>query len=211
MKKFISVVISISMTISILACNMSNNNNSDTGSEDSIVSENQNNESNLTQQSNESSESSGEEITITLPETVFQDEMDFDPQEYTSENGFNKTVVNEDGSVSITMSRQKHEEMVLEMKEGIEELFTELTASDEMGYISKIESTENYDVVTVHVDREKHEETILDLTPFIIGLSAMVYQYYIGAEIKTTIITKDEQTGDTINTVIYPDDLETAG
>ena len=200
-----SILTEISMTISLISCDKPDENKSETQSPISSSSETQ---TDIKDSSEQDTESEDNEITITLPETVFQDEIDFDPEAYTLENGFKETIVNEDGTISIIMSKEKHEEMILEMKEGIDLLFNELTDSEEMSYISKIESTENYETVTVYVNRGKYEDMILDMTPFIIGLSAMVYQIYIGEEVKITIITKDEQTGDTIDTVIYPDALE---
>ena len=62
-------------------------------------------------------------VTITLPASYFEDMTDFDPDTYANEQGFKEVVVNEDGSVSITMSKSKHNELMAEMKANLDQTF----------------------------------------------------------------------------------------
>ena len=145
------------------------------------------------------------DITITLPSSFFEDETDFDPKSYNEGQGFKETIVNEDDSVSITMSKKKHNELMDDMKKNIEESFSKLIGSEDTPYIKNITSDKSFSTVTVEVDKTGYESTILEMTPLIVGLSSMMYQQYNGTEPRCEIIIKDASTGDTLKTVIYPD------
>jgi hypothetical protein len=131
---------------------------------------------------------------------------DFDPDTYASEQGFKKVVVNEDGSVSITMSKSKHDELMTEMKTNLDNSFNELIGADDTPYIKAVTSSDEYTTVTVDVDKSGYEST-LDMTPLTIGISAMMYQQYDGAELHCEVIIRDGDSGETLKSVVYPDAL----
>ena len=146
-------------------------------------------------------------VTITLPASYFEDLTDFDPEVYTKEQGFKKTIVNDDGSISITMSKSKHDELMAVMKETLDESFAQLIEAENTLYIKAITSDDEYKTVIVDVNKEGYESAF-DLTPLLIGISAMMYQQYNGtSELHCEVIIRDIETGDTLNSVIYPDAL----
>lgn len=145
-------------------------------------------------------------VTITIPASMFEDMTDFDPDAHSKEHGFKETVVNEDGSVSITMSRSKHNELMKELKSDIDESLEELIEAENTPYIKKIITSDGYRIFTVDVDKAAYEAT-WDFTPLQIGIYAMMYQQFDGSELHCEIIIRDVDTGEILKTVIYPDVL----
>jgi hypothetical protein len=149
------------------------------------------------------------DVTITLPSSFFIDEdmSKLDLDAYSREQGFRRTVVNGDGSVSITMSRIKHNQMMAEMKASIDRTFDELVREKNTPYIEAISSTDGYSTVTVDVDKAGYGAA-LDLTPVLVGISAMLYQQFAGTHPHCEIIIKDVDSGAILLSVTYPDALD---
>lgn len=144
-------------------------------------------------------------VDITLPAAIAGDLADFNEEEYLSQNeGLKAAKVNEDGSLTITMTKSKHKEMVDEVQKSIDESFGELIEGEDTPYIKSIDYTDDYREVSIGVIKEEYENAF-DFTPFIVGLSASMYQSMAGIDINTTVIIKDSATGVEINSVTYPD------
>ncbi len=143
-------------------------------------------------------------ITITLPSSYFEDMTDFDPDTYANEQGFKEVVVNEDGSVSITMSKSKHNELMTEMKTSLDQTFMDLVEAEDTPYIKAVTASDGYTTVTVDVDKAGYESAF-DMTPFMIGISAMMYQQYDGSELHCEVIIRDFDSGETLKSIVYPD------
>ena len=146
-------------------------------------------------------------VTITLPSSFFEDSEDFDPETYKTDNDFKDVTVNEDGTVTIVMSKSRHNEIMAEMKAGVDELLEKMVEAKDTPYIKSISSTEGYRTVTVEVDREAYENAF-DMTPFLVSLSTMVYQQFDGVELHCEVIIKDVETGEVLLSEIYPDAFE---
>ena len=58
-------------------------------------------------------------VEITIPASAFegQDMTDFDPRMYANDHGYLSAVLNEDGSVTVTMSHTRHLESLKELSE----------------------------------------------------------------------------------------------
>lgn len=145
-------------------------------------------------------------VTITLPASYFSDMTDFDPDAYANEQNFKRAVVNKDGSMSITMSKSRHNELMAGMKADIDKSFAELIGADDTPYIKNVTSSDGYRTVTVDVDKSGYEST-LDMTPLTIGISAMMYQQYDGAELHCEVLIRDVDSGETLQSIVYPDAL----
>lgn len=200
MKRLLAFIIVITMILSLSACENSDNSESEPVNEPVQADKNQ--------KSDEVVVDEGLlDVTITLPASMFADEEEFDPESYNEEQGYKKTVVNEDGSVSITMSKSKHNEIMNQMKTGIDEAFAELVDDENTPYIKKITYEKGFSTVTVEVDKEGYESAVMDMTPFFIGFSVMIYQQFDGVEPSCEIVIKDISTGDILNSTLYPDTL----
>lgn len=145
-------------------------------------------------------------VYITFPASFFGDEdmSSFDPDEYVTENGFEKAVINEDGSIVVTMSMERHEELLEETAKSLEESFAEMIGSENTPYIKEIDHTENFETVTVKVVKAEYEKAF-DMTPLIIGISAMMYQMLLDMDYHVEINIVDFSSGDILYSAIYPD------
>lgn len=144
-------------------------------------------------------------VDITLPEVIVGDLSGFNEQEYLAENdGINSAKVNTDGSLTLNISKKKHNELLGEIKESLDLTLGDLIESEDTPYIRNIDYTKDYREVTISVDREAYENAF-DMTPFIVGMTTGIYQLYLGEEYSTTIIMKDVDNGDEIHSVTYPD------
>lgn len=144
-------------------------------------------------------------VEVTLPSDFIGDLTDFDEEEYLSQNvGIKSAKVNDDGSLTLTMSKSKHNEMMEGLRKNVDESIGELIEGENTPYIKSIDYTDDYREVYIGVVKQDYENSF-DLTPFMIGFSTSMYQSISGIEIKTTIIINDVSTGEEIASVIYPD------
>lgn len=147
-------------------------------------------------------------VDVTLPSEIVGDLDDFNEEEYLAENeGIKTAEVQEDGSLKLTMTKKKHKELVNELEEETESSIKDLIESEETPYIKNVKYNKDFREVNIIVDREAYEEAF-DITPLGVGLMAGMYQIYSGKEYETTITIEDADTGDVINSITYPDDLE---
>lgn len=146
-------------------------------------------------------------VDITLPESLVGDMSDFNEQEYLSGNdGIKSAKLNADGSMTLNMTKKKHNELLDDLRKNLDETFGELIESEETPYIKKIDYTKDYREVKIIVDKEKYENAF-DLTPFLIGMTTGIYQLYSGQEYHTNIIILDLETREEIYSVNYPEDI----
>lgn len=228
MRKSLLLLLLIFLVVSLVGCTQpssspKNSSTSDSVSQEGVVEEpleftetapvNDGGEGPTATQTHGTQDSEGVEVdsslltvTITIPASRFDVTDDFDPIAYSEKNGFKKTVVNEDGSVSITMSKSKHNELMADMKESVDESFAELIEAEDTPYIKAITSSEGYKTVTVDVDKEAYEAAF-DMTPFIIGMVSMMYQNYADVELHCEVLIRDINTGETLASAVYPDNL----
>ncbi len=144
-------------------------------------------------------------VEITIPAELFaeQDMENFDPDAYASEQGFISAKVNDDKSVTITMSKAKHNQILDEYRKSIAAAIAEFVNGEDTPYIKEITHDDDFTTVTIKVDREAYENAF-DLTPFAIGIYAKTYQVYTEIEFHVDITIVDAENGDTIDTVSYP-------
>lgn len=148
-------------------------------------------------------------VDITLPASFFEgtDMSTFDTEAYAQEQGLLSAELNEDGSMIVTMTKGRHKEMLEELSGQLDSYFEELVEGPDTAYVKDISHNKDFTAVTVEVDRAAYENAF-DFTPLAIGLSVSVYQAFIEMEHHVEISTVDADTGDVLNTVIYPDALD---
>lgn len=145
-------------------------------------------------------------VDITLPASMFEGEdmSTFDADAYADEQGFTSAKVNEDGSVTITLTKAKHKELLDEMANSLDTNFNELVEGENTPYIKEISHNDDFTAVTMKVDKAAYENAF-DLTPLAIGMSVAMYQAFIETEYRVEISIVDAATGETINSITYPD------
>lgn len=151
------------------------------------------------------------DVTLKLPASMFEGEDINVKAEEMKQDGFKDATVNEDGSITIKMSKSKHKEMITEMKTSIIESFEDIKTSGDFTSIKDIKYNDDFSKITLEVVQTEYEQSMDALATFTIGISAMMYNLYNGVEgdkIQVTIEAKDSETGEVFSTVIYPDDLQ---
>jgi len=147
-------------------------------------------------------------VDITLPASMFegQDMSSFDADAYADEQGFSSAKVNDDGSITVTMTKAKHTEMLDEMATSLDTTFAEFVNGEDTAYIKEITHNDDFTTVTMKVDKAAYENAF-DFTPLAIGMSVAMYQAFTETEYHVEINIVDATTGETINSITYPDAL----
>lgn len=147
-------------------------------------------------------------VEITLPASMFESEdmSKFDADAYADEQGFTSAKVNKDGSVTITMTKAKHKELLDEMSTSLDKNFQEFVNGEDTPYIKEISHNDNFTAVTMKVDKAAYENAF-DFTPFAIAVSVSMYQAFTETEYHVEITIVDVATGATIDSITYPDAL----
>ncbi|MFH5837169.1 hypothetical protein ACHAL6_13995 [Proteiniclasticum sp. C24MP] len=145
-------------------------------------------------------------VEIILPSDLAGDLSDFDKEAYLSENpGMKDAEVLADGSLKLTMSRAKHEELMEEMRESVDEAFNMLMTDEETSYIKDVRRSDDYRKVDVMVDREEYDNAF-DLSALTIMMSVAMYQVFEGEEFNLLIRYLDEKTEEVLEEVKLPED-----
>lgn len=211
MEKILLIILALSLCFSLAACGNSGQPESQPPATSSAS------------VSNDSSEEPGGikvdenllTVDITLPSSFFdgEDMSTFDADAYAAEQGFNKAVLNDDGSVSINMSKAKHNELMSEMTQTVEDSFASMVRSEDTPYIIEIHHSASFDSIDVVVDEAGYEGGgfASAFIPFTVYFQAAFYQAFAGVEQHCEIAIIDSNTGDTIESVVYPDALNNAG
>ena len=173
-----------------------------------------------TEQEKETEENAGESLSVdkgilnvdvTLPASFFADSTEEEIIAGAKENGITEAVVNEDGSVTYTMSKSKHKEMMKEMGDSVLSTIDEIVNSEDYTSIKEISYNKDFTEFDVKVNRQQYEEGFDGFA--VIGL-VMVSTYYSafegksGEDSQTIFNMVDETTGEIYDTAIYPDDWE---
>ena len=149
-------------------------------------------------------------VEITLPASFIDEEEENHEQMIADAkaDGVKDVIVNDDGSLTYKMSKAKHKEMLAEMKTGLLETIDEIKDSEDYVSIIDVKHNKSFTEFTLVVNQEMFENSFDAFATMGIGMSAMFYQLFTGASVddfKVTIDIQDEESGEVINTVVYPD------
>ena len=152
-------------------------------------------------------------VEITLP-AAFIDEEEENHEKMIADakaDGVKDVIVNDDGSLTYKMSKAKHKEMLAEMETGLLETIDEIKDGEDFVSIKDVKYNKSFSEFTLVVDQEMFENSFDSFASMGIGMSAMFYQLFTGAgvdDLKVTIDIKDEESGEVIETVVYPDEFD---
>ncbi|MGP4074744.1 hypothetical protein [Halobacillus sp. K22] len=198
----------------LVAC--SSNSEGKTNEEANSKSEASGSEENETSEESETGESVEVDeglmnVEVTLPSSMVEGEsMDVITEE-AKEQGVKKVTKNDNGSVTYKMSKSAHQDLLEEVKAGMEESITETKNDENFASIKDITHNNNFTEFTMIVDRETYENSMDVFATMSLGMSGMMYQVFEGKnedEYSVTINIEDESSGETIDEVVYPDALE---
>lgn len=152
-------------------------------------------------------------VEITLPASLLElhedEEIDIDEMKKEAQkDGIKDVVLNDDGSVTYTMSKSTHREMLAEMKEEMNETIEETIKGEDFPSIKDIKANKTYDQYEVIVDKEEYENSFDGFGILGVAFSSMYYQLFEGVnpdDYEVIIDIIDEETGEIFDTIIYPD------
>lgn len=145
-------------------------------------------------------------VTITLPANTVPQDINVD--EYVKENGFKSAQLNEDGTLSVAMSKATYNQTVKEMKTELEANLKVMIGAPDTEYITDIKFTSSFDIITVYVDRALYNQVSYDFAPFTIGFSTYLTRVFYEEDPRCEIIVVYDDTEHVISKTVYPDALD---
>lgn len=142
-------------------------------------------------------------VTVTLSSAIFKDETPEEIQANAKENGIQKCTINDDGSVTYTMSKAKHKEMLQDMKNSIDKTINELIQN--VASFVEIKPNDEHSQFDIYVN--KAEYTVWDsMNAMAFYLVGVYYQCLLGTDINNIDVIVnfiDNETKDVIDTASY--------
>ncbi len=143
MKKIISLVCSIALLLSVAACgNVKDDSVKAEPTPTPMVDENL-----IT-------------VDITLPAKYFEDKTEDEIMQEAAEDEYYQTAkVNDDGSVTYTMTKANYKSMMKEFAEGLDKTFSEYVGNEEvgLGYIQDVKHSKDFTEVNYTVDPDAYD------------------------------------------------------
>lgn len=154
-------------------------------------------------------------VEITLPASLVGEEGMEDFEASMKETVDSDITLNDDGSVTVKMSKSDHKKMLEELKE-------EFVASvdsiiEDESFVTIQDITYNKDLTNIQMivsDQESFENSFDGFATLSLGIGSLFYQAFDGKDLtkdKITIEIVDQSTNETIHEIIYPDVLDEMG
>lgn len=135
-------------------------------------------------------------VTLTIPasflaEGTTQEQL----TEEARENGYKSITLNEDGSATYVMSKAKHQEMVDEIKQSIDESLDEMVSSESYPNIVSVTTNSDYSqyIVTLNTDEVSMETAFL---PMAFYLFSGMYHAFNGTQVENVNIQFVNEAGE---------------
>jgi len=201
MKKIYALILIIAMILSLGAC---------AGKSGKV------NDSNSTNSSDNKSSEKGNNVTadkentvdITLPGSFFEDMTEEEIKASAEKQGFIKCVVNSDGSVTCTMTKDKQKELLDDSKKELDKTIEDLVSGeDKVAAFKSISYNENLSRVDIRVDTSQYSpwDSIYSITFFISGAYYQMFSGVSSDDIDIVVNFIDDSTNRTIESNSYKD------
>lgn len=100
-------------------------------------------------------EKAEETVTIVIPTVYESVKTQEEADSIKEQNGYESAVLGEDGSLTVVMSRSRHEELISRFRESVDKAVSEIVSADDGSTIEKIEYNDDYSVFTVTVSGDE--------------------------------------------------------
>lgn len=127
------------------------------------------------------------------------------------ENGISKKVENADGSITFTMSKAKHKEMLQEMQTGAEDVINELLNDENFTSFKELTFDKKLRNLKVSVNREAFENSFDGFGVLGLVFYSLFYQVLDGRteeEIQMDVTYIDVLNQEVFDTARFPDDIK---
>lgn len=201
MKKAISLLLSFVLILSLAAC----------GGYEAQSGETQSGETNSTEKEPESSAGVQVDegllnVDVTLAASFFEDQTAEEIKAEAKENGYSDCKINDDGSVTYTMSKKKHAEMLDEMKASFDELIAGcLEGEDEVASFVDIQYNDDFSKIDIYVDAEQYTmwDSLYALIFYITGAYCQAFAGVENDNIDVVVNFIDDATKEVLDTASY--------
>lgn len=201
MKKLLALLLCIAMSATLLAgCNSTTkttDDNSDASNLTDITSDKIEVDKNLLS------------VEIILPASMYEGVTAAEIEAKNTDDY--KATLNDDDSVTLKMSRAKHNELMADYKKQLTDEFQEMLNGNYPS-LKSITPNDDFSKVTIFVDKAKFESSFTDgFVVMGVGINASMYQTFNAVpqdKIKVVITVQDEATKEVISTTTYPEVLK---
>lgn len=145
-------------------------------------------------------------VDVTLAATFFEDMTEEEIKKKAEDEGYKDCKINEDGSVTYTMTKKKRQEMLDEMKDSIKGTIAgALEGEEKVESFIYIEHNDDFSKFDIYVDSEKYTmwDSLYSMTFFVAGA---YYQSFAGVpreEIDVVVNFVDNETQEVLDTSSY--------
>lgn len=199
MKKLVSLLLTLALMVSLVACG----GGSETQSGGNATSE------------KETENSAGVQVDegllnvdVTLAASFFEDQTEEEIKAEAKENGYSDCKINDDGSVTYTMSKKKHAEMLDEMKTSFDEMIAGyLEGEEEVASFVDIQHNDDFSKVDIFVDAKQYTmwDSLYALTFYITGAYYQAFSGVANDDIDVVVNFIDNATMEVLDTASYKD------
>lgn len=143
-------------------------------------------------------------VDINVPASMF-DEENPATDELTQEQidyGFKSAKLNEDGSVTYTMSKSAFNNYKKDVKVQTENSLN--TLNSEYPCIDSVEFNDDFSEIKINVNKDEYEDGMNFFCITVAGFSANFYQAYTNETVVSNISVIDKDTGEVIDSATYP-------
>lgn len=191
MKRILSILTAVAILLTLTACgsknkNADNSNASTEPTKSNIVDENL-----LT-------------VDITIPASMFSEENPATDKltQKQIDYGFKSAKINDDGSVTYTMSKSAFNKYKKDLKANTESYLNSL--NKDFPSVTSVEFNDDFSEIKINVNRTEYKNNMDFMCITAAGLNANFYQAYTNEKIITNISTIDDSTGEVIDSATYP-------
>ena len=150
-------------------------------------------------------------VEVTLPASLFEGEDIDETITQMKEDGVKEVIKNDDGSLTLKMSKSEHEKLMDNMESQMKEFVKEMETSEDFTSIQKVEHNKAFDEFTITVDKAAYENSFDGFALLGLAIQTLYYQLFDGVsedDYEMTVKLKDAETSEIFETIVYPDALE---
>lgn len=144
--------------------------------------------------------------SVTLPETLFSDMTEDEIYALKDDQGYEKVTINEDGSVTLKMAKDKYKEIKADLRKDIDSVIDSLKA-EENSFVEDITYNDDLSTFTILAKEDAFDEDFAVYTELSVLMSAYYYHFFNEkeeSEIHVKFNYADPSTKDVYKTNEYP-------
>lgn len=210
-KRILCAILASLLAFQLIACGKSDNSADQISTTPTAsISPSTNSEANAEPESSHNSlevDKSLLDVTITLPKILAGEHTASDMEAFAKENNYKSASLNQDGSVTVVMSKSRHKELTESLNGAMMEYFDELPESVDAPYIKSISESLGYKQITITVDKDGYYENDISNTgiKFIVSVGGAICQAFDGQTPSVDIDVVDALSGKVIDHSHFPE------